>query len=186
MDAAVRNRWDDDDGIGGADPDTALTGVGKTVPVGNDRDVAGVVAFPPLIYGAPLVGGLIVDRLLSSKRLPRPLQPLSIGFFAAAASLLVPALREFRKAQTAIDPFEETTALIQTGPFDYTRNPLYLALTMIYIGIALAARARFPLRLLPAILWMINTGVIEREERYLERKFGQTYRDYRDRVPRWL
>ncbi len=152
----------------------------------KDKDVAGIIAFPPLIYGAPLLAGLVVDRLISAKRLPRPLQPLSVGFLAAAASLLVPAVREFRKAQTAVDPFEETTALIQSGPFEYTRNPLYLALTLLYVGIALGSRARFPLRLLPAILWIVNTGVIEREERYLERKFGDAYKAYRDRVPRWL
>jgi protein-S-isoprenylcysteine O-methyltransferase Ste14 len=153
----------------------------------DERKTAGVVAFPPLIYGVPLVASLLIDRLVFKKRRLPPVAPiLSIGFFAAAAAVAVPSVLEFRKADTAIDPYEETTALIETGPFAYTRNPLYMTLTLIYIGIALALRARLPLRLLPPILSVMTAGVIRREERYLERKFGERYRDYKERVPRWL
>ncbi|MGZ3547234.1 MAG: methyltransferase family protein [Vulcanimicrobiaceae bacterium] len=152
----------------------------------KERDVAGVIALPPLIYGIPLAASLVADRLLSKKRLPLASQALSIGFFIAAALLVAPALAEFKKANTAVDPFEETTWLVESGPFAHTRNPLYLGLTLTYIGIALAARATLPLTVLPGVLWVMNVGVIEREERYLERKFGSTYRKYIDRVPRWL
>ena len=152
----------------------------------DKKDVAGVIAFPPLIFGVPLIAGLIADRLLSDERLPKPLQPLSAGFFAAAGALIVPALVEFRKSNTALDPYEETTAILEHGPFAYTRNPVYLALTFAYVGISLAARSRLPLRLLPAVLFVVRTGVIEREERYLKRKFPESYPKYFDRVPRWL
>lgn len=152
----------------------------------KDGEAAGVIAFPPLIYGVPLALSLAADHFLSKRRLPPSSQVLAAGFFAAAASIAIPAVREFKKAGTAIDPFEETTAFIETGPFAYTRNPLYLGLTLVYCGIAFAARRTLPLALLPAVLWIMNTGVIEREERYLERKFGDAYRDYRRRVPRWF
>jgi protein-S-isoprenylcysteine O-methyltransferase Ste14 len=152
----------------------------------NERDTAGVIAFPPLIFAVPLAIGVVSDRVLSRRRLPPALRFLSLGFFAAAASLVVPAVAEFKRADTHIDPFEETTALIETGPFSYTRNPLYSALTLTYVGVALLTRTRLPLRLLPAVLWLMNTGVVEREERYLERKFGERYRAYKQRVPRWL
>jgi protein-S-isoprenylcysteine O-methyltransferase Ste14 len=152
----------------------------------EERDTAGVIAFPPLIYGVPLAATLVADRLLCKKRLPPAFQVLSLGFFAAAASVVVPSVTHFRKAGTAIDPYEPTTALIESGPFAHTRNPLYLGLTLTYIGIALAFRARLPLRALPLILAVMNSGVIRREERYLERKFGEKYGDYKQRVPRWL
>jgi len=152
----------------------------------NDGETAGVIAFPPLIYGIPLALSLAADHFISKRRLPPSSRVLAAGFFAAAASIVIPSVREFRKAGTAVDPFEETTALIEGGPFAYTRNPLYCALTLVYCGAALATRRTFPLALLPAVLWTMNTGVIDREERYLERKFGDTYRAYVRRVPRWF
>lgn len=152
----------------------------------KDRDNAGVIAFPPLIFGIPLAASLIADRVLSQRRLPPAARVLSVGFLAAAALIVVPAVTQFKKAGTAIDPYEETTALVETGPFAYSRNPLYSALTLIYCGVALAARSSLPFAVLPSILWLVNVGVIEREERYLERKFEDRYRDYRRRVPRWI
>lgn len=149
-------------------------------------DTAGVIAFPPLIYGVPLAAALLADRLFLKRPLPPVFRTLSSGFFAAAVSLVAPGIVEFRKADTAIDPFEETTALIETGPFAFTRNPLYLALTFAYMGVAFAARSALPLGVLPAVLQVMSVGVIEREERYLQRKFGEGYRKYMDRVPRWL
>jgi protein-S-isoprenylcysteine O-methyltransferase Ste14 len=111
---------------------------------------------------------------------------LSAGFFAAAAAIVVPSVAEFKKAGTEIDPFEASTALVESGPFAYTRNPMYLGLTLTYVGIALASRATYPFAVLPAVIWFMNAGVIEREERYLERKFGKAYRRYMARVPRWF
>ncbi len=152
----------------------------------NQPETAGVIAFPPLIYAIPLAASVVVDRLLFKRRMPAAAPVLSIGFFAAAAWLVAPGVAEFKKAGTAIDPFEETTALVESGPFAYTRNPLYLGLTMAYVGCALATRAALPLAVLPSVLWLMNVGVIEREERYLQRKFGNAYQQYRERVPRWV
>ena len=152
----------------------------------KDDDTAGVIALPPLIYAIALAASITTDRVLNARRLPPVFARLSIPFFGAAASLGVPAFREFKNAGTAVDPFEETTALVQSGPFAFSRNPMYIGLTMGYIGIALATRTTLPFAALPAVLWMMNTGVIEREERYLERKFGEAYRQYKERVPRWI
>jgi protein-S-isoprenylcysteine O-methyltransferase Ste14 len=147
---------------------------------------AGVVAYPPLIYGVPLLASILADGWVSRRRLPPVAALASIGFIFAAGRLVAPSFAAFKKAGTAVDPFEESTALVETGPFAYTRNPIYLGLTLAYIGVALAARRTAPLALLPGILWVMNEGVISREERYLERKFGNVYRDYMRRVPRWL
>jgi protein-S-isoprenylcysteine O-methyltransferase Ste14 len=152
----------------------------------EERDTAGVIAFPPLIFGAALLAGVILDRLLLKQPLPAPARSLSAGFFNAAGSLGARSVREFRSAGTPVDPYEETTALIESGPFAHTRNPLYLALTLAYTGVALATRSALPLTLLPAVLRVVTVGVIAREERYMERKFGDRYREYTKRVPRWL
>lgn len=147
---------------------------------------AGVIAFPPLIYGVAFAASVAAERLLQTRPLPRAVRPLSIGCFLAAATLVAPAFREFTKAGTAVDPFEETTALVTSGPYEHTRNPIYLGLTLAYAGTAFALRRRLPLLVLPPLVWMMNAGVIEREERYLDGKFGAAYREYKQRIPRWL
>ncbi len=152
----------------------------------NNQSNAGVIAFPPVIYGATLLATLLADRILSKQRLAPPLRLASIGCFAGAALLIVPSFGELAKADTPVDPYAETKALVRSGPFRYTRNPIYAGLTLAYAGAALAAGSRFSLRLLPAILWIMRVGVIEREERYLEQKFGDSYRAYKNDVPRWF
>ena len=77
-------------------------------------------------------------------------------------------------------------ALVTEGPFHYTRNPAYLSLTMIYTAIATLANALWAIVLLPIALLVTQRGVIEREERYLERKFGEEYLNYKARVRRWI
>jgi protein-S-isoprenylcysteine O-methyltransferase Ste14 len=120
------------------------------------------------------------------KRLPPQAGVLSLGFFAAAISLVAPAFLEFKRAATPVDVSEETMTIVESGPYAHTRNPIYLGLTLLYVGVALAARARLPFAVLPAIIAVMNAGVIEREESYLERKFGEAYRRYKDQVPRWI
>ena len=85
-----------------------------------------------------------------------------------------------------MSPYRETTRFVCTGPYRYTRNPDYIGQTLIYGGIAMGANSWWPLFLLPPALLVIQYGVIRREERYLEAKFSQEYRDYTARVPRWL
>jgi protein-S-isoprenylcysteine O-methyltransferase Ste14 len=76
--------------------------------------------------------------------------------------------------------------MVTEGPFRYTRNPAYLSMAMIYAGISSLANALWAILLLPATLLVVQRGVIEREERYLERKFGEEYLRYKERVHRWL
>jgi len=72
------------------------------------------------------------------------------------------------------------------GPFRYTRNPGYAAFALTYLGVSLLAGARWPLILLPGLLVLVDWGVIRREERYLEERFGSDYTEYRRRVRRWI
>jgi protein-S-isoprenylcysteine O-methyltransferase Ste14 len=150
------------------------------------RDVAGVVAPPPLIFGVALVAGLVlgrngvVGRNVTCARVS--------GALAIVAGALVggATLRALATAGTPARPDRPSSALVTTGPFLYTRNPAYIGATAIYIGVALAARSLPALTFLPIALIVLERGVIEREERYLDGRFGEAYRAYCRAVPRWF
>jgi protein-S-isoprenylcysteine O-methyltransferase Ste14 len=79
-----------------------------------------------------------------------------------------------------------TNALTFEGPYRFTRNPMYVGMALLQGGLALAGNALWPLVALIPVLWIVRTQVIDKEEQYLERRFGQQYRDYKARVRRWL
>jgi protein-S-isoprenylcysteine O-methyltransferase Ste14 len=94
--------------------------------------------------------------------------------------------KTMRDAGTSIDVREPVTALVTDGPFRYSRNPAYVSLTLLYVGVAARRDALWPMLLLPGVLVVIRRGVVDREERYLERRFGEEYLGYKARVRRWL
>ncbi len=154
------------------------------------QDNAGVVAPPPLIYAGGLALGLLLHRLLPIKLLthaPRVLT-LVLGSISSGLALTIAILsfRQMRNANTHIDPTQPTNTIVTSGPFRFTRNPIYTSLTLLYIGVALIVNSLLTMLLLPIILVLMNVGVIAREERYLERKFGTQYLAYKQRVHRWL
>jgi len=150
-------------------------------------DNPGVVAPPPFIYAGALAAGLLANRRFRlpflPRRLARTLGPLMIlgGF---AVGLL--GLREMSRAGTNVDPYKPATAVVTEGPYRFTRNPMYVGFTLMYVGISALANALLPILLLPAILQLMRRGVIEREERYLESKFEDEYRRYKESVRRWI
>jgi protein-S-isoprenylcysteine O-methyltransferase Ste14 len=103
-----------------------------------------------------------------------------------AVALAVWGRRAMTRVGTDPDPRRPSTALALDGPFGFSRNPLYVSLTLFYVGLTLAVNTLWPLVLLPFVLFTIQRGVVEREERYLEQKFGDAYRAYRGRVRRWI
>jgi protein-S-isoprenylcysteine O-methyltransferase Ste14 len=94
--------------------------------------------------------------------------------------------RTMRGADTTLRIDKPVSSLVQDGPFRYSRNPGYLSLTMLYAGIAILRNALWAILLLPLVLYVIQREVIEREERYLERTFGEEYLAYKRRVRRWV
>ncbi len=150
-------------------------------------DNPGVVAPPPLIYAGTLVAGLLLNRLRPTGFLPRGLSR-SLGLPLTIGGLLLGfwGLREMRRAETNVDPYKPTTAIVDAGPYQFTRNPLYVGMTLMYCGISALSNALAPILLLPGVLAVMQRGVIEREERYLERKFGDEYLSYKARVRRWV
>lgn len=148
--------------------------------------LAGVVAPPPLIFGVPLVAGLLLDRWHPLPFLPPALAPwigipLLLGFFVGA-----PAVIAFRRAATSPNPWRPTTALVTGGPYRFTRNPMYLGMCLLYLGATCWANTAWPLFFLPLVLGVMHAGVILREEAYLEAQFGEAYRAYRGQVRRWI
>jgi protein-S-isoprenylcysteine O-methyltransferase Ste14 len=114
---------------------------------------------------------------------PRPGAGLAAGGFVMIAMGIA---RRFLAAGTNIPPTLPTTALVVDGIYRRTRNPLYLGATLVYLGLAVAAGSLWAIGLVVPLMWVINVGVVAREERYLERKFGDAYRAYKTRVRRWI
>ena len=154
---------------------------------GGGADNPGVIAPPPLIFAGALVAGLLLNRLRPTPFLPRVLSRL-FGWPLVVGGLVLGlwGLREMRRAGTNVDPYHPTTAIVEGGPYGFTRNPLYLSMAVIYSGISARANALPALALLPVALHVVHYKVIKREERYLQGKFGDEYLRYKGRVRRWI
>ncbi|GHO55016.1 hypothetical protein KSB_34910 [Ktedonobacter robiniae] len=153
----------------------------------NNEDQANVIAPPPLLYASTFLFGLYLDSWLPLRLIPRAARSFVGGaLLGIGLTTGIMAIREMRQAGTALQPTKPTTTIIQHGPYRLTRNPIYSAFTLLYAGLALIMNRVWPLLLLPALLRVIRIGVIEREEKYLEKKFGAEYISYKERVPRWL
>jgi protein-S-isoprenylcysteine O-methyltransferase Ste14 len=152
-------------------------------------DVAGVIALPPLIFLGFLAAATVLEAIVP---LPVPvahsLARYVAGAVLAAGGFVMIAIgtRRFAAAGTNIPPNLPTTALVVDGIYGRTRNPLYAGTTLIYLGLGVAAGSLWAIALAVPLLWVINVGVVKREERYLERKFGDAYRAYKARVRRWI
>jgi protein-S-isoprenylcysteine O-methyltransferase Ste14 len=133
-----------------------------------------------------LLAGLLIDRwapwpiIAERVTLPIGLLGVLLGFIA------LPAILAFRRARTHPEPWKPTKALVTVGPYRYSRNPMYVGMTLLYLGTAVWQNTVWPLLALPVVLWVVQVGVVRREERYLEGLFGEDYRAYRDRVRPWL
>ncbi len=154
---------------------------------GEKADNPGVAAPPPLIFAVGLGAGLLVNRLRRTPFLPGALSKV-FGWPLVVFGLLLGlwGFLEMRRAGTNVDPYHPTTAIVEAGPYRYTRNPLYVGMALIYSGVAARANALPAALLLPAVLHLVDRGVVRREERYLEDKFGEEYRRYKGRVRRWI
>ncbi len=153
----------------------------------NDRDNPGVIAPPPLIYLGFLVLGLALDYLWPAGVAPDGVRyPSGIALFVLGGAIFAFALRQLRKAGTSVETRKPTTAIVTGGPFRFSRNPIYVALSLVYAGIGFAVDSAWVLALLAPALIVMRYGVVSREERYLERKFGEAYLRYKASVRRWV
>src|SRR5208283_4257565 len=151
-------------------------------------DTANVVVHPPIAWALALFAGWAIDRLM-----PLPFAPAAVptGWLGATAFALAVALGAWAftamtRAGSNVPTNLPTTTIVDTGPYRFTRNPIYLGMMLGLIGEAIALNSLWPLVTLVPFALVIRYGVVAREEVYLERKFGDDYRRYRARVRRWL
>lgn len=150
-------------------------------------DNAGVIARPPWLYTVAFVLGMLLEWLVPTSFARGLTGPaFGLALFMTGAGLMFAAMRLFRLAGTNVPTYLPTTSLVTHGPYRFTRNPIYLALTLIYVGLAVGVDSVWPLLTLLPLLVVMHFGVVRREEAYLEQKFGEAYRDYRARVRRWI
>ena len=157
--------------------------------ISSRQDNAGVIAPPPLIFIGVLTLALALDWMLSGPGFGWSYElrmAASAIFLVAGLALIVAAALRFSIAKTNIPPWKPSTAIVTTGVYRYTRNPMYLGMALIYATLCLFADSVIGLAGLPVALVVMHYGVIAREERYLEAKFGESYREYVERVRRWL
>ncbi len=151
------------------------------------EDNPGVVFPPPFIYLGWLLVGFVIDYFLPAPLLPGLVQYVAGGLLIALSlALVVSSFRQFRKHGTNVRPDKPDTAILSEGPYRFTRNPIYLAGAILYLGISICADAPWSLAMIVPALLIMNFLVIPQEERYLERTFGEEYLGYKSTVRRWL
>src|SRR5262247_2351523 len=140
----------------------------------DDRaDAAQVIIRPPLAWGLAVIAGLALNWLAAM-------------VFVLALALFAWAIVTITRAGSNVPTNLPTTTIVESGPYRFTRNPIYLAMFLGLVGLAIAFDNLWLLMMLVPFALVIRYGVVAREEAYLERKFGDVYRGYRSRVRRWL
>ena len=157
----------------------------------TDLDTAEIKIRPPLLFAAALALGVVLDHLLPlpigisrSDGLVHKLAPAIIILLGVAVA--VAGIRNFSRAGTPGPGNRPVRSVVTTGIHGWSRNPIYVGMILLYIGIGIAVRSPWVLGLALFIIILLRYAVIAREERYLERRFGDAYRDYKQRVRRWF
>ena len=156
-----------------------------------ERDAAAVRVFPPAVPLLAILVGIGLDHLVPIRvgvELPAPARYWLGGAIAVGAILVlgVWSITLIRRSGQSENPWSPTTRIVDRGPFSVSRNPLYLQMVVVCIGVAVAAWSVWILALTPVVGWALQRLAIAPEEAYLERKFGEPYLAYKRRVRRWL
>jgi protein-S-isoprenylcysteine O-methyltransferase Ste14 len=153
----------------------------------EQKETAGIPFPPPIVYLLGFLIGVGLELLFPIDSPPTWLRILG-GVLGVGAFVLldVGAFRRFLRAGTPAIPFKPTTALVTSGPYRVTRNPMYVGMAVLHAGLAFAFGVIWALAVLPAVIFVIDRLVIAREEPYLERLFGEQYLAYKRRVRRWI
>lgn len=150
---------------------------------------AGVWFPPPFVYAAGLGAGWLAGRWRALPITDGPSMSRDLAGTVAVLvwlALFISALVSFRRAHTTLIPNRPATAFVTSGVYSMTRNPMYLSLVALYVGLMLMMNSWWPAVFLPLVILVTDRFVIAREERYLASAFGDGYDEYRRRVRRWL
>jgi|SRR5687767_1429861 protein-S-isoprenylcysteine O-methyltransferase Ste14 len=153
----------------------------------EQRDHAAVKIHPPVLLLIHVFAAFILHRLFPLP-LAFPKALLWVGYALILAGLGLPflAVSQLMKAHTTLDPHGSVTEIVSSGPYRFSRNPIYLGFVCLLIGFSFLFRNYWGLILSPLLVVLINILVIKHEEYYLEKKFGDVYTSYKSRVRRWL
>lgn len=152
----------------------------------NEPDPGSIIAPSPLLLLCTFVGGIVLDRVKRVEGVSRPWNIVIGGCsFVAGTVLFISAFRTMRRADTGPSHHDDPPELITAGVFEYSRNPIYVGNCLQYIGISLLYNSLWPIALLVPIVAYLDR-VIDREEAYLEARFGGEFETYRENVRRWL
>lgn len=146
------------------------------------------LARPPLVYALSIALGLALDFARPLALLPEGRLGKVLGSVLVLGGLVLffTAVRALRRAGTPVPGNRPTTVIVRTGPYRFSRNPIYLAFSLLQLGIAGWLNSAWLVVTLALALALLAAVVIPREERYLERKFGSEYLDYKAAVRRWI
>jgi len=156
----------------------------------SGNDTAGIRFHPPFLHAIGFAVGWIAAALwawpIASPALRGVRLGMGVALIALGLSIALWAALEMRRAHTGIPVHQPVTALVTSGPFAWSRNPIYLALNCAYLGAAVLLDSWWPILFLAPVLIALQRLVIAREERFLATKFGDAYRSYAGHVRRWL
>jgi len=155
------------------------------VPAASDSPQ--VIAPPPFVYAVGLATGIVINFAKPVPFVPEHLAVAAgIALMLIAVFLMALALRALVRAGTNVDVRKPSLVIATTGPYRFTRNPIYLAMALFMVGAGVFFNALWVLVALVPVMFVIRFGVIAREETYLTQKFGEEYLRYKARVRRWL
>ena len=154
------------------------------------KDIPGIIAPPPLIALAAVLIGVLLDRLMPLHGLDALLTSWACGFIsgvlvASGLAIGLAGRQRFVEADTNINPWKPALHLTTAGIYRYVRNPMYVGMLVIAAGLGVAFASDWTLVMVPPVAFVMHFGVVVREERYLEAKFGEPYRQYKARAARW-
>jgi protein-S-isoprenylcysteine O-methyltransferase Ste14 len=153
----------------------------------DGNDAPNVKIIPPLIYLAGIVIGFLASILMPTKVIPNSVAWTVGGILIFCGAVLTSyAVLKFKDVGTTVRPDRAASTLVISGPYNITRNPMYLGMAVFYLGITIAGQSVWALILLPVVLTVIQRRAIEPEEAFLEKRFGANYLSYKGKVRRWL
>ncbi len=152
----------------------------------NSKSITGVKVPPPITFiGFFLVGYLLDYCFPFSLDLNNSIKLFGIVLVGISFPFAFWAMITMKTKQTPVSTFQPTTSIIKTGPFRFARNPMYVALVLLYLGLVFWLELFWCLFLLPIVIAIVHYKVILKEEQYLATKFGKEYLDYKNQVKRW-
>ncbi len=154
----------------------------------TDKDHAAVLVPPPVALAVCVFAGWLANWIWPAPFLPNGYSGRLDGAVVIALGLAIGlwAVVQFQLAKTSVRPDRPTSAILSTGPYRYSRNPIYLGLLLVVVGFALALDSLWQLAALAVLYVVLRWGVVAREEAYLMQKFGAVYTDYASGVRRWI